>query len=199
MILESGPWKDQLAKDAGMIDRWAAKTAHTERRWFLIEHKVFLAAYAMRKLIEGKKLSSSFEGSNVKCEVYSLMAGQSPPSWNSGDIDEAYDFSDPVRRSAGAPELLDTIIHSLLFALSVRQDETIDGFYVTSDHRSDKLWLISLPVFTKMMRQVAADYPSSVRMVRDPDTGKWIAWQGHGDPPPDVAQKFDRATARRRR
>jgi hypothetical protein len=45
MIRESWPWRDRLAKDADLIDRWTAKTADSERRSFLIEQKVFFAAY----------------------------------------------------------------------------------------------------------------------------------------------------------
>ena len=48
LIHEGGPWKERLAKDADVIERWSAKTGVMERRSFLVEQIVFLAAYAMR-------------------------------------------------------------------------------------------------------------------------------------------------------
>jgi len=63
MISESAPWKDHLALDANLIERWAAKPRSTARRSYIIEQKVFLTAYAMRKLLEGEKLSNSLENS----------------------------------------------------------------------------------------------------------------------------------------
>ncbi|HEV7334488.1 MAG TPA: hypothetical protein VGO06_00860 [Bosea sp. (in: a-proteobacteria)] len=58
MIHQSAPWKAHLIRDAHLIERWAAKPNHSERRSFLIERTVFLAAYAMRKLDEDIKLST---------------------------------------------------------------------------------------------------------------------------------------------
>jgi hypothetical protein len=70
VINESWPWKRRLAKDADIIERWAAKPKITDRRSFLLEEKIFLAAYAMRKLVEANKLSSSFEGSSINCRIF---------------------------------------------------------------------------------------------------------------------------------
>ena len=56
MIWESYPWKNQLIADAAIIKRWASKTQHTQRRSMLIERKVFLAAYIIRKLDDDYKL-----------------------------------------------------------------------------------------------------------------------------------------------
>lgn len=41
MIHESAPWKSHLLRDAALIERWAAKPGHSERRSFIIERKVF--------------------------------------------------------------------------------------------------------------------------------------------------------------
>ena len=60
MIRESAPWKAELLRDADLIERWAKKTVASERRSALLERKVFVSAYAIRRLNEAVKISSRF-------------------------------------------------------------------------------------------------------------------------------------------
>ena len=60
MIRESGPWKAELLRDADLIERWAKKTVESERRSTLLERKVFVSAYAIRRLNEAVRISSRF-------------------------------------------------------------------------------------------------------------------------------------------
>ncbi|MCJ8518522.1 hypothetical protein ABID21_001154 [Pseudorhizobium tarimense] len=69
MIADSAPWKDELLKDADLIERWAAKARPSERGSILIERKVFVSAFAMRKLIECEKVSSDVEGRSLHRKV----------------------------------------------------------------------------------------------------------------------------------
>jgi hypothetical protein len=114
MILESWPWKQRLLNDADLIERWARK-GPTERRSFMIEQKVFLAAYAMRKLSEARKLSSSFSERVIKCQIYAACKEPITIADNH-KIDEVYDLDNPKRRTIAAKSLLDLIIHSFIFA-----------------------------------------------------------------------------------
>lgn len=66
MIHESGPWKTNLIRDTALTERWAAKPHHYDRRSFLIERKVFLAAYAMRKLDEDLKSSADLLAADMQ-------------------------------------------------------------------------------------------------------------------------------------
>jgi len=65
----------------------------------MIEQKVFLAAYAMRKLVGGRKLSSSFEDRALQCQVFSVSPGQSVTSYNIHRLDRLYDLSKPSKRA----------------------------------------------------------------------------------------------------
>jgi hypothetical protein len=76
MIWESGPWKDALLADADLLDRWANKPKATERRSLLIERKIFLAAYSIRKLLEALKLSSNFSDRSFRCFTYPAISNR---------------------------------------------------------------------------------------------------------------------------
>lgn len=195
MINESWPWKRRLAKDADIIERWAAKPKITDRRSFLLEEKIFLAAYAMRKLVEANKLSSSFEGSSINCRIFPPISDEITAA-NHHKIDELYDFSRVSRRTIGARDLLDLVIHSFVFAEALGDDHTVDGFLITSDRRRyNFLWFIHVPEFTHLMRKVASDYPSTVIQVFDQGVNDWFSWRGKGEPPQCVRRKIERIRA----
>ena len=76
MIWESGPWKDRLLSDADLLERWAAKQSVTERRSYLLEQKIFISAYAIRKLFESEKVSSSFFDRSEHCVKFDSSSDQ---------------------------------------------------------------------------------------------------------------------------
>lgn len=190
MIHESAPWKNHLLKDADLLDRWAAKTSVSERRSFIIEQKVFLAAYAMRKLIEGRKLSSSFEDRSLRCNVFANTSDRLVTPRNNHRFHEFYDLSRPVSTAINIPVLIDTVIHSLVFCESYRDDFTLESFFVTSDKRRSKLWLIKLADFTKTMRKAGHDYPPSSLGIANQTTGEWQEWRGNGQAPSHFRRKI---------
>ena len=192
MIHESSPWKENLTKDADVIDRWASKTAITARRSFTLEKKIFLAAYSMRKLAEAGKLSSSFKDRSVRCQKVPAIS-DCITIINNYELDRLYDFSKPSDHSINVCELCDLIIHSFVFSEILQDDLTIDAFCVTSDRqRYDGLWLVGISTFSRLMRLVANDYPSTIIQVFDCENNDWVTWSGHGQPPENIHQKFDR-------
>jgi hypothetical protein len=198
MILESWPWKQRLLKDADLIERWARKRP-TQRRAFIIEQKVFLSAYAMRKLFESQKLSSSFTDRSVRCKVYPMRARRVTIA-NNHKIDKLYDWIHPSDRTIAAKSLLDLIVHSFIFAELVKdEDLTMEGFLVTSDRsRQTGLWHVDLHDFTNLMRVVGNDMPAHLIRIFDPKSGDWFTWQGNGEPPSHVSKKLEELTKRYR-
>lgn len=98
MILESSPWKAALARDADLIARWALKPA-SERRSFIVERKLFLSAYSMRKLSDDQKLSTQTLADQIQVLV-------SPPlksgfSGVSHSADRYFNLEQPVARFLG--------------------------------------------------------------------------------------------------
>ncbi len=182
-----------LSKDAEIIQRWSAKNAVTERRSFLIEKKVFLAAYAIRKLIQAGKLSSSFEDRGIRCDAYPARKERQLTRHNNHQLDRAFDFDAAEKRTIGVPDLLDMVIHSLVFAKDMNENQSILGFLTTSEKSRSHLWNVSLIKYLAVMRLAANDYPSALVRVPKGDSDDWIEWRGHGKPPRHIMEKLAKA------
>lgn len=167
-----------LVKDAGTIDRWAAKSAITERRSFTLEKNIFLAAYAMRKLFDAGKLTSATDNKELRCKTFPAFDKKTITRWSAYKIEELYDLSNPDRQTIKIRTLLNVIIHSLVFCEHLRRNNTVQGFLVTSDLRRSNLWQINLRQFTSMMRYIADDRPTVIHRSRDGETENWIEWRG---------------------
>jgi hypothetical protein len=191
MIWESYPWKNQLLADAAIIKRWASKTQHTERRSILIERKIFLAAYTIRKLDDDDKLSSAFHDRSLACRTYRAKSKRIAPL-NAHKIDELYDLDGANTETISARHLMDIIIHSLVFTEVLRDNLTLKAFLVTSDRRKTRLWEIKTDAFVKLMHDVGNDYPPESHRVSNPDTGEFVLWQGNGSPPPSFEARAHR-------
>jgi hypothetical protein len=192
MIWDSGPWKNVLLADADLLDRWANKPKITERRSLLIERKIFLAAYTIRKLWEAQKLSTSFSDRSFRCLTYPAISDRITRS-NNHRLEELYDFQSPNRKAISARNLVDLVIHSFVFAEHLRDDMAVEGFLVTSDRkRYDRLWLVRMNAFIGLMRQVGSDYPSNAIRVFNPDKNDWELWQGYGEPPAEFMRRHER-------
>ncbi|OLP61202.1 hypothetical protein BJF93_20630 [Xaviernesmea oryzae] len=191
MIAESAPWKDHLLKDADLIERWAEKAHPSERGSILLERKVFVSAFAMRKLIECEKVSSDIAGRSVRAEKFDLLPGRTLTWWKRHSFWDAFDMNAPTTCSLGVGDLLDIIVHSKVFSECVygEHDLRVSGFFVTSDRKDSHLWLVPLKAFTGLMRLIGNDYPSVGRIVFDSE-GKHYSWQGHGEPPAQIAEKM---------
>jgi hypothetical protein len=184
MIWESSPWKDQLILDAEIIQRWASKTRMSARRSTLLERKIFVSAYAIRKLYESYKLSTAFHDRSLACCTYPAKASSITPLSNHR-VEKLYDLYRPNTETVFARHLMDIIIHSLVFLEVLRDedDQAVEAFLVTSDRKRNCLWEIKTGQFVKLMRNVGSDYPSAARWVTNPKTGKFVVWQGNDAPP----------------
>lgn len=179
MIHDSVPWKSRLISDADLIERWAAKPGHSERRSFLIEQKVFLAAYSMRKLDDAAKLSTSTLSASMRVQRFApVRSGYSEV--NSHRFDKFFDLDNAIAVDMPHQRLVNILIHSLAFVEVIGEAETFDAFMITSDYEQAKgLIQVELANFTGLMRLVANDYPSVIRRTRDKITGRWRTWAGH--------------------
>jgi hypothetical protein len=178
VVHESAPWKAQLGRDAALIERWAAKPSCTERRSFLIEKKVFLAAYAMRKLDDASKLSSALLAGDIEV----LRFPSSKPGYdqlNSHRFDEFFAMAEPEVFKLSGRRLLNLLVHSFVFVEVIGENDVCEGFMVTSDYELSKgLVQVEMRAFVELMRDAASDNPSEMRYTRDAKTGRWIIWAG---------------------
>lgn len=191
-IWDSAPWRKRLLADASLLDRWAQKPRPTERRSVLVEQKILLAAYAIRKLIEAQKLSTATADRTVVCRVFAPKSDRITLA-NNHKLEELYNLEKSEQTTVGLRALLDLIIHSLVFMEQLDDSGRVEGFYVTSDRkRYDKLWYVELRRFIDLMNLVGEDYPSVVCSVFDVETNDWFVWTGSGEPPAHIREKLER-------
>ena len=173
MIAESYPWKRDLLRDAGIIERWAAKKTNSEYRSMLLEKKVFLSAFVIRKLIEDHKLTDDIRELSIFCRVYPAR-GTDVDIMNWHKVDEHYDLSSQQRADINIKSLASQIIHNLIFMFQFIEEGSspISGFFVTSDWGKDKqLYGVTLTDYLFAMRSVGNDWVA-VRHA-EKTTGGW--------------------------
>jgi len=171
MIFESHPWKRELAHDADMIERWCGKPA-SERQGIILERKTFISAYTVRRLKESNKLTDDLVASAVPAIEYAKKQSPVTRFRHLDDIDDRYDLHVGRNCDLNLKSFVDTIIHSLYFNLAMSEDEqSVTGFYVTSDYRDKKLWFVGYSDFVKLLRSVSTNYPTHVEIWVD-ENGK---------------------------
>lgn len=195
MIWESTPWKHQLLKDADILDRWSKKRTPSEYRSVLIEKKVFISAYAVRKLIESEKLSSSFKTEKLPCIKYKGRSDRvTRLNWH--HIDRHYDLEKPMHEHIKACRLINMIIHSYIFTEKLTDDLRVAGFYLTTDfERLEWLWFLSIESIVNLFKRVGIDdFPNS-KWAFDSKKGDDYVWNGDGEPPSNVKRKLEKLMA----
>ncbi len=174
MIRESYPWKRDLLRDADIIERWAAKKTDSEYRSMLLEKKVFLSAFVIRKLIEDHKITDQITECSILCRVYPAR-GTEVDIMNWHDIDEHYDLSSEQRADINIKSFANQIIHNLVFMFegSEERSSPISGFVVASDRGKDKqLYGVTLSAYLSAMRSVGNDWVTELHAERIKDGWK---------------------------
>lgn len=181
MIYESAPWRQDLLRDAEMLERWLAEPLG-ERRSVVIEKKMFIGAFAMRRLLQSEKLSSTTENKNVGLDRFpSTKNLEKHDRWA---VHQHYDFDAGEAASLVVPRLLDLIIHSFVFQEWHDEAANETNLVFTSDTQKNKfLWLIRSSAFVDLMRFVANDKPPMHARRFDTVKNEWIEWRGMGYPP----------------
>ncbi|WP_143266844.1 hypothetical protein [Azospirillum oryzae] len=174
MIWESGPWKDELLKDAEMLNRWSANKKRIAKRELIFEKKLFLSAYVIRKLFEAEKVCTEVPEKVILCETYSRTSSvMTPLNWHR--IDEHFELQRSSIASLSYKALVNQIVHSHIFMLQVDEEDVVNGFLVSSKQgKQQRLFGVSLSSFIELMREIGTDDPSRIRTKKDVSTGKYV-------------------------
>ena len=198
MIRDSWHWKHSLSKDADLLETWAEKTKFTERRSALIERKVMVSAFSIRKLHESGKLSSAFADRSTQVRVFQRKPGRVEPAFDY-DLDKEFKMNCPVQRRHPVMKVLDQIIHSRIFYEGVVEGGAVESFIVASDRTSSvRITEVSISEFLRIMRAAAHDDPETLVALRSQISGKWLTWRGTGEMPRHVKANMEAALRRRK-
>lgn len=172
MIWESWPWRKGLLRDADLLERWAARASRAAQREVIFEQKVFLAAYAVRKLFEADKVCTALHERSVLCFSYPRTESDlTALNWHR--LEEHFDWSAGMPARLSATALVNQIVHSLIFMLRVDEGDHVDGFLVSSHQgKRRQLFSVGLSAFLELMREVGHDSPTQSVGTRDAD-GQW--------------------------
>ncbi|NBB42340.1 hypothetical protein [Sphingobium yanoikuyae] len=177
MIYESWPWRRDLLNDAAVLERWLFKPV-SERRSVIIEKKMFMGAFAMRKLLESGKLSTATEARGVEIDQFpSMKKVLKHQRW---EIHNHYDLQAGSKTTLPVRQLMNQMIHSFIFQEMNDDDVGSTSIVFTSDKTKDKrLMLIRVCAFVDLMRFIAMDNPTATIWRLDPETGERVEWRGH--------------------
>jgi hypothetical protein len=152
-----------------------------------------MAAYAMRKLDDALKVSTAVLGATIPALKFD-STGPGFSSHTNYGFDRYFDLTKPQSVDLPRRRLLNLLIHSLAYVEVLGEGEAYEGFMATSDQERERgLLQVGLKDYLGLMREVGRDYPSSLLSAFDWGTNKWVNWAGHGDPPPDVVRRLNKA------
>lgn len=159
MISDSVPWKIELLKIADRLERRKTQRRWTEQTGFLVERDVMVSAYALRKLLEARKVSDSLAVQKIAVTQHSLAIGAKVPDalnryevWENYDLDNGRTIELPLR------EFCNQIVHSWNWMLSATEDRAFNGFFVSSDRmRARSIYFVPIDTFVEILRAVGSE------------------------------------------
>lgn len=175
MIQESKYWKQPLLRTASWLSSLQFKeTEITERALARVEREIFVGFYAIRKLLETFKVSSSTKELQLDIQTFHAKSGSKVDYLNRSDIDKFFELNDPIQEQRDISFLCNQIIHSYVFLISIRGNGGLAGFFVASDTmRSKKVYFVEIAQVINTFRQVGSDYPRVTTMRRNQKTDQW--------------------------
>ncbi|WP_426938586.1 hypothetical protein ACQCSV_13585 [Pseudarthrobacter sp. S3] len=184
MISDSVPWRYELLRIARRLERKTLQEHWTERSSFRVEKDVMLAGYAMRRLLEARKISDSLAAKQVPV-VRHQRIGPIPDFYNRDDIDAIYDFGNPVKDQVTLAHLTNQIIHSYVLVFSfdevdapyegpdgieVEGNYLFNGYFLASEkERMKHVYFLDAATLIALCRSIAVEDVVGVDMRRDTD------------------------------
>lgn len=172
MIYESRYWKEDLRKIAARMEKRKQQRRWPDRSYVALEKDIFVGFYAIRKLIEARKLSTSVAEGSVDVTVFPAT-GKGVTWLNSHRLGELYDLDSPNRERINITTLCNQVVHSYVFMFGINNDGTLRGIYVSSDRmRNTKVFFADVDTLITLIGVVADD---------DPVKGEYRFNQAKGD------------------
>jgi hypothetical protein len=158
MIWDSQPWKTEVARLAGLLRKRKRQKRRHNISNAKVEQGVFYLAYAIRKLIEAKKISDEVEARKVNVDEHTPL-GKAVDFMNWDKLDELYDLASSKPKRLSVLEFCNQIIHSFVFVVSrYEKAQGIEGFFISSDkQRAKGVFHVSLDELLELAHAIVAD------------------------------------------
>jgi hypothetical protein len=133
-----------------------------------------LGFYAVRKLIEAKKLSDSTANQCIALGRYPLRSGKRVTHMNWHRTHQLYDLSAPRDESRDLLYACNQFIHSYVFVLGLADKARFDHVLFASDRERHKgLFRTTPQQIIDLFDCVGSDYPTSAKMTWDEQSGDY--------------------------
>ena len=167
MISDSVPWKQECIKIASKLAKRYNQKIWSEKSTFALEKEVFLGLFALRKLIESKKVTDAVKNRKIELAVYPV--NDKPITLlNQHKFPELYDLYAGHKELLSYWDICNQFIHSSIFAPFVPMGSSLVGFYIASDWtKKKKLYYVQLKVLVEMLQTVGSNYPRHVELSYD--------------------------------
>ena len=162
MIFESSYWKADLLRRASLLRKNSTQKRWSERSFAKCEQTVMIGFYAIRKLIEAKKLTDEFTETPVQMQSY-RPTGTRATRLNNHKPEELYDLANSEQRELSLLDLCNQVIHSYIFMPVLDECGALVAILVTSDRqRSKGLFHVEAHAIVTIFEQAANDEVGSI-------------------------------------
>ena len=167
---ESVYWKDQLLSTAKWLHSVKLSERSRDSTYFRVQKEIFFGFYSIRKLLDTYKVSNATKAVAYELTWYRNTEPVNYLNWYK--IDEYYDLSTEHTEIRDIRYLCNQFIHSYVFLIS--GEFHIEGIFLASDQvRNERVYFVPLSDILHAFRIVGRDYPSTLKFVRDPQTGEF--------------------------
>lgn len=176
MIWESHYWKEDLARLADRLRKKARQRRWPERSLAKLEQGIFIGFYAVRKLLEARKLSEREIKRLISADSFSYTGKQQITllNWNT-KLHEAFNFEKPKKVKLSITFLCNQVIHSYVYKEVFDEEGLLTGIFISSDReRNRMLYFIALSELIKTFSTISKDYPSNAEYQFDPTVNDYI-------------------------
>lgn len=170
MIWESSYWKDDLLRQARALRARIAQRRWPQISFAKVEQCLMSSFYAVRKLIDAKKLSEKVISSSLRVTRFP-STGKPVHHLGWHYLERLYDFPGAVETNIGLRKLCNQFVHSYVFQLMFTEQGGLDGVLVTSDDkRRSYLYLIKVRQIIDLFETIGRDYPATATYSYDRKT-----------------------------
>jgi len=158
MIYESSYWKDDLLRIAKNLKKRKQQKRFSERSFANIEKEIFFSFFAIRKLVESKKIPSSILSKEIDIQYY-LSKNKDVTFINRYRTEQLYDLDRPAHKILKLIDICNLIIHGYVFVFLIGKAGGLNGVFVSSDsHRNNELYEIRIDGIILMLREIGNNY-----------------------------------------
>lgn len=173
MVIESGFWREDLARYAKAFRPKEKPPRWSERLVVNFEKDVSVALFMVRRLFEAKKFSSNMN--TYKAQIYRCAFHGKPHRLIYKDIDELYRLGDEEPVSKDVMFVCNQFIHADFTFAFRGEDRNWEGLYTSSDYEKRKfVYKVPLPQIVRILELAVEDYPRSITRRYDTEKNDWI-------------------------